>query len=117
MSRIPNLRRSFRFPWRGTAQTTREIDDELAFHLDMRAEELVAAGMAPDEARREARRQFGDLEFTRRYCEAQGARRERATRRTEYVAELRQDARYALRQLGRARGFALGAVGTLALGI
>ena len=117
MPRIPNLRRAFRFPWRGAAQTAREVDDELAFHLDMRAAELVAGGMAPDEARREARRQFGDLEYTRRYCEAQGARRERATRRTEYVAELRQDARYALRQLGRARSFALGAIGTLALGI
>ena len=38
------------------------MDEELSLHLEMRIDELIAAGMAPDEARREALRQFGDLE-------------------------------------------------------
>jgi hypothetical protein len=39
VSRIPNFRRVFRLPWRGLAQTEADVDDELAFHLDMRADE------------------------------------------------------------------------------
>ena len=48
-----------------------EVDEELTTHLQMRVEELVARGLSPDEARREAVRQFGDLEFTRQYCRTQ----------------------------------------------
>src|SRR3712207_8386024 len=39
----------------------REIDEEVRFHIDMRAEEYVRRGMSPDEARREAERRFGRL--------------------------------------------------------
>ena len=45
-----------------------EVDEELRLHLEMRVAELDRAGMSPDEARREALRQFGDLEATRRYA-------------------------------------------------
>jgi hypothetical protein len=31
-----------------------EIDEEMRFHLDMRAEENVRRGMSPEDARREA---------------------------------------------------------------
>ena len=39
----------------------REIDEEMRFHLDMRAEENVRRGMSPEDARREAERRFGRL--------------------------------------------------------
>lgn len=45
-----------------------DIDAELAFHLDESARELEEAGLAPDAARAEARRRFGDTEQVRREC-------------------------------------------------
>ena len=77
MRRIPGLRRAFRLPWSSTARLQREVDDELRVHLDMKTKELVDAGLHPAEALRQARAQFGDLEYTRRYMRAtdRGARR------------------------------------------
>ena len=48
-----------------------EVDEELQMHLDLRAADLRAAGASPDEARRLARREFGDVDATRRYCRQQ----------------------------------------------
>jgi putative ABC transport system permease protein len=42
-----------------TGAVDRELDEELAFHLDMETEKHVRAGFAPDEARRKARLAFG----------------------------------------------------------
>jgi len=36
------------------------LDDELRFHIEMRAQEFIAAGMTPDEARYRAQRIFGN---------------------------------------------------------
>ena len=38
----------------------RRLDDELAFHVAERIDDLVAGGMTPDEARTEALRRFGN---------------------------------------------------------
>jgi hypothetical protein len=38
-----------------------EVDEEIAFHLEMRAAELVRQGLRPDQARQEARRRFGGV--------------------------------------------------------
>ncbi len=38
-----------------------DVERELAAHLELRTEELIAQGLAPGAARAEARRQFGDL--------------------------------------------------------
>ena len=94
-----------------------DVDEELRVHLDMRIEELVAKGMSADAARREALRQFGDLEYTRRYCRHQDERKEAGMRWNLVVDELAQDLRHGLRQLARNRGFAAIVVVTLALGI
>jgi len=40
----------------------RELDEEMAFHLERLAEDLMLQGMSPDDARREARRRFGHEE-------------------------------------------------------
>jgi len=45
-----------------------EIDDELAFHIDMRISESIAAGMTPEDAKADALRRFGDLAKIRARC-------------------------------------------------
>ena len=94
-----------------------EVDEELRVHLEMRIEELVAKGMSSDAARREALRQFGDLEYTRRYCRNQDERKEAGMRWNLLVDELAQDLRNGLRQFVRNPGVTAIAVVTLALGI
>jgi hypothetical protein len=42
-----------------------ELDKELRFHIDERTDELIASGVAPGEARRQARLEFGGVTQTR----------------------------------------------------
>ena len=93
------------------------MDDEIAFHLEMRERELIEDGIEPAAAREEARRYFGEVEGVRRRCREIGRQTARGRRWTEVLAELRHDAVFALRQLRKAPVFALVAIVTLALGI
>ena len=106
-----------RFPWRSSARRRADLDEELGFYFDMRTRELVDAGMNEAEAWREAVREFGDVEYTKRYCLAEDAMSSRDDRRTDLLAELRQDIVHSWRTLRRAPGFAAVALFTLALGI
>lgn len=99
----------------------RSIDDEVAeefeFHLQMRTRELVAHGLDPAEARRQAEARFADLAGTMKECHTLADDRERQVRRTRYLDELGQDIRFALRTLSRRATFAAVAIGTMGLGI
>ena len=87
----------------------REIDRELAAHIEMRIEDNLAAGMSQREARREALLRFGNRTVIQeRTSEADAAL---------YLENLWADMRYALRQLARSPGFAITAVLALSLGV
>ena len=113
---MPRIRRALRIIF-GRAQIAHAVDDEIAFHLEMRTQRLIAAGYAPEAARREALRQFGDLDGVRRACVTLDEERERAMKRANLLDELLKDVAYALRTLRHHAGFSLVVIVTLALGI
>jgi putative ABC transport system permease protein len=112
--RLPAWRRYVRF-W-GT-RVDADVDDELAFHVEMRAREYVARGMNEHDARAAAMHRVGDLPTARNACLTIGHRRHRRMTRTQIVDALAQDLRYALRTLNRQRAWTTVAVVTLGLGI
>jgi predicted permease len=99
--RILNIFRSDRI--------SRDIKREIDFHISERVDDLVAAGMPEAEARRVARRQFGN----------EAGQREETRRMdiADWVQSVAGDVRYALRALLHSPVFAVVTIASLGLGI
>jgi predicted permease len=87
----------------------RDLDRELAFHLDSAEADHMKSGLPPTYARRLARIELGGLEQTK-----EAARDARGTR---WLEDWWTDTRFALRGMIRTPGFTTAATLTLAIGI
>src|SRR5262245_18608982 len=85
----------------------RELQEEMAFHLESLSEDLIRAGMAPDEARRQARIRFGSAERVQDHS--------RAERGVQLLDEGLRNVRFALRNLRRSPLLSIAFVLTLGL--
>jgi putative ABC transport system permease protein len=110
-------RKPFWYLRRGSQAVRDEVDEEIRVHLEMRARELTAEGFSTEEARREARRRFGDLDATRRYCRQQDERKEIDMHRGLMLQDLWQDVRVSWRTLVRVPVLTLTVLATVGLGI
>lgn len=96
---------------------SRRIRSEIRHHIDELEAHLVDEGMTPEDAKREAARRFGDPEHIA--AETEGSdRRQRPTARLRNALDiLRQDTRFALRQLRRQPLVTFLTVATLVTGV
>ena len=92
-----------------TRRKPADLDEELAFHIEQSALRNIAAGMSPDEARRQAILEFGGVERTREQCHEQ--------RPGWWMGTVAQDVRYAMRGFRRNPVFTIAVLATLTLGI
>ena len=90
-------------------QATRDVDDEIRFHLEMEQQKLIEQGMDQGEARRQARLRFGGEQKWRHEV--------RDVDGIGPIERVRADARFGLRVLRRNPVFAFVSIVTLALGI
>jgi len=82
--------------------TEKKLDSELQFHIEQRIAEHVASGMAPDEAQRQAKVEFGGVELYKEEC--------RESRWENQLEIMARDLRLAFRTLRKEKRFVYGHV-------
>ena len=87
----------------------REIDDEIASHLDEATEEFMRQGLSAEEARLAAQRSFGGVAQTKEVYRDVGS--------FVWLEDLARDTRHAFRTLRKSPTFTMAATATLALAI
>ncbi len=86
-----------------------ELNDEIRFHFEQETEKLIARGLEPSEARRQARLAFGFHDQVKEECRDQ--------RRTGWIESLGRDIAFAVRLLRLNMSFTAVALLSLGLGI
>jgi hypothetical protein len=86
-----------------------DLNEELAYHLELLTKDNLKAGMTPEEARRQACIAMGGLE--------QAREQHREARGFVWLEQIGKDIAFATRSLCRARGFTLTVLTMLVLGI
>jgi predicted permease len=98
--------------WRGVWKRSafeRDLDDEMRFHVETRAEQLLDSGLTRKEAIRRARIEFGGTENYQEQV--------RESRHIYWLDDLVQDLRYGTRSLRKNSGLMIVAVLTLTIGV
>ena len=101
LSRLTNVFRS--------GSLDHDLDAELQFHIETRTDELIAKGMSPEDAEREARRHFGNRLLLRESS--------RDAKLFSWLESVLQDLRFGLRMLRKNAGVTTAAVLVLSLAI
>jgi predicted permease len=112
-----DVRRLFRLDLTREDLATRQVDDEIALHIEARVEQLVARGLTLDEARVEAGRKFGDVDAARADVGHTAVRTVAKARWRDRLSALTEDLAYVIRSLRRSPGFTVTVVVSFALGI
>jgi predicted permease len=94
-----------------------DVKEELRFHLEAHVDDLIAQGLTPEAARRQAEQQFGDMRALQKISVEIKEKMQRHKRIEDYLRDCLQDARYAVRTLVRDPGFAAVSIVILALAI
>jgi predicted permease len=114
MSPVPLWRRYDRLLGSDPAS---DVKEELRFHLENKVDDLVSQGWRPEDARKEAERQFGNILAVQLVGERIGEHMDRRRRLTDYWADALRDLRFTLRTLRRDAGFTVIAILILTLAI
>src|SRR5450755_609833 len=107
-SRWKRFRRRLRY-WLNHSERQRQLWEEMEFHIESMAEELVAQGMSGQEARAAAHREFGNM--------TQKSEEARSTWIARWIGDLTQDLRHSFRGMLRDAGFAAFTILIAGLGI
>lgn len=111
MRLLPRLRSS----WRGLVRRSgfeAEMDEEFRHHIEMRAEELMRRGLAPAEAARQARIEFGHIDSHK-----EDARASRGLRLFDEIGFSWLDVKLGVRMLAKHPGLSLVSVIGMAVAI